>query len=134
MKRLSIQSGTGGALRTLCAVTVAVAVAAGGAVAAFASSGARAAGASSTIRVALVEAATANLPFQVAAQDGLFKKEGLNVSLSTPSIPFSELPAALGKQFDIVIGSQPDLIRAHTSGIDVVALSGLQKDNPKDPG
>lgn len=89
---------------------------------------------SNQIRVALVEAATANLPFQVAQADGFFKRLGLHVTLSTPSIPFSELPATLGKQFDVVIGSQPDLIRAHTSGIDVVALSGLQKDNPKDPG
>jgi NitT/TauT family transport system substrate-binding protein len=89
---------------------------------------------SNQIRVALVEAATANLPFQVAQADGFFKRLGLHVTLSTPSVPFSELPATLGKQFDVVIGSQPDLIRAHTSGIDVVALSGLQKDNPKDPG
>jgi NitT/TauT family transport system substrate-binding protein len=89
---------------------------------------------STQIRVALVEAATANLPFQVAQNSGFFKKLGLNVTLSTPSIPFSELPATLGKQFDVVIGSQPDLVRAHTSGIDVVAISGLQKDNPKDPG
>jgi NitT/TauT family transport system substrate-binding protein len=33
-----------------------------------------------------------------------------------------------------VIGSQPDLIHAKSTGIDVVAISGLQKDNPKDPG
>jgi NitT/TauT family transport system substrate-binding protein len=81
-----------------------------------------------------VEAATSNLPFQVAANDGYFKQQGLDVSLSTPSVPFSELPATLGKQFDVVIGSQPDLVRAHASGIDVVAISGLQKDDPKDPG
>jgi NitT/TauT family transport system substrate-binding protein len=86
------------------------------------------------IRMALVSAATANLPFQVAENDGYFKQQGLNVSLSTPSIPFSELPATLGKQFDVVIGSQPDLIRAHASGLDVVTIAGLQKDNPLDPG
>ena len=86
------------------------------------------------IRVALVEAATANLPFQVAANDGYFKQQGLDVTLSTPSVPFSELPATLGKQFDVVIGSQPDLIRSHASGLDDVSIAGLQKDNPKDPG
>ena len=84
--------------------------------------------------MALVPAATTNLPFQVAQNEGYFKQQGLDVTPSTPSIPFSELPAALGKQFDVVIGSQPDLVRAHSSGIDVVAISGLQKDNPKDPG
>jgi NitT/TauT family transport system substrate-binding protein len=86
------------------------------------------------IRVALVPAATANLPIQIADLQGMFKDAGLDVELSTPSLPFSQLPAALGKQFDIVIGSQPDLIRSNGSGIDVVAVAGLQKDNPKDPG
>lgn len=86
------------------------------------------------IRVALVQAATADLPFQFAENKGLFKKQGLDVTLDTPSIPFSQLPATLGKQFDVVIGSQPDLAHAKASGIDVVAISGLQKDNPKDPG
>jgi len=86
------------------------------------------------IRVALVPAATADLPFQFADAEGLFKKHGLDVTLETPSIPFSQLPATLGKQFDVVIGSQPDLIKAAAQGIDIVAISGLQKDNPEDPG
>jgi NitT/TauT family transport system substrate-binding protein len=89
---------------------------------------------STRMRVALVSAATADLPVQVADQKGFFKSQGLDVTVSTPSIPFSQLPATLGKQFDLVIGSQPDLINAATRGIDVVAVAGLQKDNPKDPG
>jgi NitT/TauT family transport system substrate-binding protein len=84
--------------------------------------------------VALVQAATADLPFQFAQDQGLFKKHGLDVTLETPSIPFSQLPATLGKQFDVVIGSQPDLIKAKAQGVDIAAISGLQKDNPKDPG
>jgi NitT/TauT family transport system substrate-binding protein len=92
------------------------------------------ASADNKIRVALVPAATADLPFQFAQQNGLFEEQGLDVTLKTPSIPFSQLPATLGKQFDVVIGSQPDLIKAGASGIDVVAISGLQKDNPEDPG
>jgi len=91
-------------------------------------------GGSSTMRVALVQAATANLPVEVAAKKELFEKHGLEVTIETPTIPFSQLPAALGKQFDLVIGTQPDLISANASGIDVIAVSGLQKDNPKDPG
>lgn len=91
-------------------------------------------GGGGTLRVALVPAATANLPAQIAQEQGLFEQEGIDVKLETPTIPFSQLPATLGKQFDLVIGSQPDLIRAASSGIDVVAVSGLQKDDPKDPG
>lgn len=87
-----------------------------------------------TMRVALVQAATANLPVEVAAKKELFEKHGIEVTVETPTIPFSQLPAALGKQFDLVIGTQPDLISANSGGIDVVGVSGLQKDNPKDPG
>jgi NitT/TauT family transport system substrate-binding protein len=86
------------------------------------------------VRVALIQAGTANLPFSVGDANGLFKKEGLDVKLVKSSIPFSQLPASLGKQFDIVLGSQPDLIKARAQGIDIVAISGLQKDDPKDPG
>ena len=89
---------------------------------------------SATMRVALVQAATANLPVEVAAKKELFKKHGIEVTVETPTIPFSQLPAALGKQFDLVIGTQPDLISANSGGIDVVGVSGLQKDNPEDPG
>lgn len=91
-------------------------------------------GGGATMRVALVQAATANLPVEVAAKKELFKKHGIEVTVETPTIPFSQLPAALGKQFDLVIGTQPDLISANAGGIDVIAVSGLQKDNPKDPG
>lgn len=89
---------------------------------------------SAPIRVALAEAATVNLAVEVADEDGTFEEEGLEVEVQTPSIPFSQLPAALGKQFDIVVGTQPGLISAAGSGIDIVADSGLQRDNPKDPG
>jgi NitT/TauT family transport system substrate-binding protein len=91
-------------------------------------------GGSSTIRVALVQAATANLPVEIADAEGLFEKQGLEVTVDTPNIPFSQLPAALGKQYDLVIGTEPGLITAADSGIDIMAVSGLQRDNPKDPG
>lgn len=86
------------------------------------------------MRVALVQAATSNLPVELAQRKELFQKHGIDVTVETPTIPFSQLPAALGKQFDLVIGSQPDLISASAGGIDVIAVSGLQKDNPEDPG
>lgn len=86
------------------------------------------------IRIALIQAGTANLPFNVGDDKDTFSKQGLDVQFVKSSIPFSQLPATLGKQFDIVLGSQPDLIKARAQGIDIVAISGLQKDDPKDPG
>jgi NitT/TauT family transport system substrate-binding protein len=87
-----------------------------------------------SIRVALLSAATASLPAEVAQAEGLFKKQGLDVTLETPTIPVSQLPAALGKQFDVIMGTQPDLIASTSKGIDLKAISGLQQNNPKDPG
>lgn len=86
------------------------------------------------VRVALVFAANIDLPPQIGVMKGFFKKHGLDVTLGTPSVPFSSLPTTLGKQFDIVVGTQPDLVRAASSGLDVTALSGIQRDNPADPG
>jgi NitT/TauT family transport system substrate-binding protein len=86
------------------------------------------------VRVALVFAANVDLPPQIGVLKGFFKKNGLDVVLKTPNLPFSSLPATLGKQFDIVVGSQPDLLRAATSGLDVAAIAGIQRDDPADPG
>ncbi len=86
------------------------------------------------IRIPLISAGTANLPFNVADANDLYTEQGLDVEFTKASIPFSQLPATLGKQFDIVIGSQPDLIKARDRGIDIVAIAGNQKDDPKDPG
>lgn len=91
-------------------------------------------GGGSSIRVALVQAATADLPVEIADAEGFFEAQGLDVTVDTPNIPFSQLPAALGKQYDLVIGTQPGLIAAADSGIDLKAASGLQRDNPEDPG
>jgi NitT/TauT family transport system substrate-binding protein len=86
------------------------------------------------VRVALVFAANIDLPPQIGVLKGFFKKQGLDVTLGTPDVPFSSLPTTLGKQYDIVVGTQPDLIRAASSGLGVVAISGIQRDNPADPG
>jgi NitT/TauT family transport system substrate-binding protein len=86
------------------------------------------------VRVALVFAANVDLPPQIGVLKGFFKKQGLDVKLGTPDVPFSSLPTTLGKQYDIVVGTQPDLIRAASSGLKVVAISGIQRDNPADPG
>jgi NitT/TauT family transport system substrate-binding protein len=86
------------------------------------------------VRVALVFAANVDLPPQIGVLQGFFKKNGLDVVLKTPNLPFSSLPATLGKQFDIVVGSQPDILRAATNGLDVAAIAGIQRDDPADPG
>jgi NitT/TauT family transport system substrate-binding protein len=86
------------------------------------------------VRVALVFAANVDLPPQIGVLKGFFKKQGLDVKLGTPDVPFSSLPTTLGKQYDIVVGTQPDLIRAASSGLKIVAISGIQRDNPADPG
>jgi NitT/TauT family transport system substrate-binding protein len=72
-----------------------------------------------------------DLPTFIAQSQGYFAKRGLNVKAVVSSIPFSQQPAALGKAFDLIIGSQPDLINAASHGIDLVAVSGVNHDNPQ---
>lgn len=130
-----LRMGFVGSVSLLIAVTTALAVGVMSASSEPTSTSASQAAKADKIRVALVFAANTNLPTQIAALKGFFKKNGLDVTLKTPTIPFSSLPATLGKQFDIVIGTQPDLIRASSSGLGLVALSGIQRDwPPQDPG
>lgn len=83
------------------------------------------------LRVAFVPATTA-LPLHVAKELGLFEKNGVDVTL-TEAANISDIPAALGRQFDISMGTATDLIRAGAAGVDVVQVSGntiSTKDNP----
>lgn len=83
------------------------------------------------LRVAYVPATTA-LPLHVAKAQGIFEKNGLDVTL-TEATNISELPATLGRQFDIAMGTATDLIRAGAAGVDVVQVAGntvSTKDNP----
>lgn len=87
-----------------------------------------------TIRIAMpLDSPPINLPVWIAAKEGFFAKRGLNVVATTPNIPFSSLLATLGHQFDLTISSQPDLIRAVSSGIHDVAVFGAELDVPQDP-
>ncbi|MEI7530751.1 MAG: ABC transporter substrate-binding protein [Betaproteobacteria bacterium] len=74
------------------------------------------------IRAAYVPAATW-LPAWVAKDKGIFENNGLDVTL-TPIQNLSLLPGAVGKQFDFAASTPPDLIKAFSSGIDVVATTG----------
>jgi len=72
------------------------------------------------------------LPAWIAKDKGFFERNGLNVSL-TVTQNLSVLPGTLGRQFDFVPSTAPDLIKAVVGGIDVVAVAGQAietKDNP----
>ena len=84
-----------------------------------------------TLRIAFVPATTA-LPLHVAETQRIFDRNGLNVTL-TQAANISDIPATLGRQFDIALGTATDLIRAGAAGVDVVQIAGntlSTKDNP----
>jgi NitT/TauT family transport system substrate-binding protein len=74
------------------------------------------------LRVAFVPATT-GLALQVAEAEGIFDRNGLDVTL-TAATNISDIPPTLGRQFDITLGTATDLIRAHDAGLDVVQVSG----------
>ena len=89
------------------------------------------AGDPTTLRVAYVPATTA-LPLHVAEAQGYFQAKNLDVTL-TEAANISDLPATLGRQFDVAMGTATDLIRAGAAGVDVVQVAGntvSTKDNP----
>jgi NitT/TauT family transport system substrate-binding protein len=63
------------------------------------------------------------LPAWVAKDKHIFEQNGLDVSL-TLAQNVSLLPAKLGRQFDLVPSTPPDLIKAVVHGLDVVAIAG----------
>lgn len=83
------------------------------------------------LRVSYVPATTV-LPLHVAEQQGFFDKQGLDVTLQEAA-NISDVPATLGRQFDIALGTATDLIKAGGAGVDVVQIAGNTidtKDNP----
>ncbi|MDP1850072.1 MAG: ABC transporter substrate-binding protein [Solirubrobacteraceae bacterium] len=91
----------------------------------------RAASGPTEVRVSYVPATTV-LPLHVAKQQGFFERQGLDVSLKEAS-NISDIPATLGRQFDIALGTATDLIKAGGAGVDVVQIAGNTidtKDNP----
>ena len=72
------------------------------------------------------------LPAWVAKDQGIFEKNGLDVTL-TPIQNLSLLPGTVGRQFDFAASTAPDLLKAVAGGLDVVATAGEAietKDNP----
>ena len=83
------------------------------------------------VRVSYVPATTV-LPLHVAQQQGFFEKQGLDVSLKEAA-NISDIPATLGRQFDIALGTATDLIKAGGAGVDVVQIAGNTIDTEDNP-
>jgi ABC-type nitrate/sulfonate/bicarbonate transport system substrate-binding protein len=75
-----------------------------------------------TIRVVYIPVITW-LPALVAKDDGIFEKHGLDVQF-TKAATIVNLPAALGKQFDLVPTTAPDLLNAAANGLNIAAVAG----------
>lgn len=74
------------------------------------------------LRVAYIPVVTW-LPMLIANDTGAFEKNGLSVTLTKfPNI--TNLPQTLGKQFDLVPTTAPDLLNAVASGLNIAAVAG----------
>ena len=83
------------------------------------------------LRVAYVPATTV-LPLHVAKAQGIFEKNNLDVTL-TEAANISDIPATLGRQFDLALGTATDLIRAGAAGVDVVQAAGNTNSTKENP-
>ena len=83
------------------------------------------------LRVAYIPVVTW-LPALVAKEEGIFEKNGLDVTF-TKFPTLVNLPATLGKQFDLVPTTAPDLLNAAASGLNLAAVAGetLETSNNK---
>lgn len=77
--------------------------------------------ASTPVRAAYIPVITW-LPAWVAKEKGFFAKHGLDVTLSVAQ-NLSILPGTVGRQFEFVPSTAPDLLKAVASGLDVVAVA-----------
>jgi NitT/TauT family transport system substrate-binding protein len=82
------------------------------------------------VRVALNNTSD-SLPIVVAQKEGFFEKAGLNVTTTTLA-DITVVPSLLGSQYDVGFTVAPILIRAASSGLPVVMISGNNGDSPED--
>jgi len=80
-----------------------------------------------------IQPTTTALPLVVADKKGLFAKHNIAMKWSVSQVPISDSIAALGRQFDIVMGTQPALIAAAGQGVPVVVITGGGLDTVKKP-
>jgi NitT/TauT family transport system substrate-binding protein len=84
------------------------------------------------IRITIQRTTTA-LPIVVAEQKGLFAKHNVAAKYTISQVPISDSIAALGRQFDIAMGTQPALIAAAGQGLPIVVVTGGALDTMKVP-
>ena len=84
------------------------------------------------VNVTIQPTATA-LPVVVADKQGMFAKQGIEGKWSVSHVPISDSISALGRQFDVMMGTQPALIAASGQGIPIVAISGGALDTTQVP-
>ena len=83
------------------------------------------------LRVSYVPATTV-LPLHIAKAQGFFAQNNLDVTL-TEAANISDIPATLGRQFDLALGTATDLIRAGAAGVDVVQVAGNTNSTKENP-
>ena len=83
------------------------------------------------LRVSFVPATTV-LPLHVAKAQGFFERNNLDVTLEQAA-NISDIPATLGRQFDIALGTATDLIRAGGAGLDVLQVAGNTNSTKANP-
>ena len=85
-----------------------------------------------TVRVTIQPTTTA-LPMVVADKKGMFAKYGVLGKWTVSHVPISDSISTLGRQFDVMMGTQPALIAAVGQGIPVVVITGGALDTAKVP-
>jgi NitT/TauT family transport system substrate-binding protein len=97
-------------------------------------SGGAASGETTKIRIANVLAAVTGVPPQVALEQGFFENHGLEVTLEAPTLPFNQLPNALGREYDLIVSSPPNVVNGREGGLDLVLVSYMERDSAENPG
>lgn len=85
-----------------------------------------------TVRVTIQPTTTA-LPMVVADKKGMFTKRGVVGRWSVSHVPISDSISTLGRQFEVMMGTQPALIAAVGQRIPTVEITGGALDTVKVP-
>jgi NitT/TauT family transport system substrate-binding protein len=80
-----------------------------------------------------IQPTTTALPVVVADKKGIFAKNNVAVKWTVSHVPISDSIAAIGRQFDIAMGTQPTLIAASGHGLPIVVVTGGGLDTAKTP-
>ncbi|MBO0872744.1 MAG: ABC transporter substrate-binding protein [Pseudonocardia sp.] len=75
---------------------------------------------------------TTALPAWVAQEQGFFKQNNLDVALKL-SANINTMPPLMGKEYDLALSTQPDLVKAASNGLDIVQVSGDALDTKANP-